>query len=29
VALATLSGRTVVEIAIVDRDGGFLARVDE
>jgi cobalt-precorrin-5B (C1)-methyltransferase len=29
VALATLSGRTVVEIAIVDRDGGFLARVGE
>ncbi len=27
VALATLSGRTAVEVAIVDRRGGFLARV--
>jgi cobalt-precorrin-5B (C1)-methyltransferase len=27
VALATLSGKTAVEVAIVDRDGGFLARV--
>ena len=27
VALATLSGETAVEVAIVDRDGGFLARV--
>ena len=27
VALATLSGKTRVEVAIVDRDGGFLARV--
>jgi cobalt-precorrin-5B (C1)-methyltransferase len=27
VALATLSGKTAVEIAVVDRDGGFLARV--
>ncbi len=27
VALATLSGRTAVEIAVVDRAGGFLARV--
>jgi hypothetical protein len=27
VALATLSGRTAVEIAIVDRNGEFLARV--
>ena len=26
VALATLSGETAVEVAIVDRDGGFLAR---
>jgi cobalt-precorrin-5B (C1)-methyltransferase len=29
VALATLSGRTVVDIAIVGRDGGFLALVGE
>ena len=27
VSLATLSGKTAVEVAIVDRDGGFLARV--
>jgi cobalt-precorrin-5B (C1)-methyltransferase len=27
VALATLSGRTTVEVAIIDRAGGFLARV--
>jgi cobalt-precorrin-5B (C1)-methyltransferase len=27
VALATLSGKTRVEVAIVDRDGGFLARL--
>jgi cobalt-precorrin-5B (C1)-methyltransferase len=27
VALATLSGRTATEIAVVDRNGGFLARV--
>ena len=27
-ALATLSGTTVVEVAIVDREGEFLARVD-
>jgi hypothetical protein len=27
VALATLSGRTAVEVAIVDREGEFLARV--
>ena len=27
VALATLSGKTELEVAIVDRDGGFLARV--
>jgi cobalt-precorrin-5B (C1)-methyltransferase len=27
VALATLSGKTAVEVAIVDRNGGFLARV--
>jgi cobalt-precorrin-5B (C1)-methyltransferase len=27
VTLATLSGKTRVEVAIVDRDGGFLARV--
>jgi cobalt-precorrin-5B (C1)-methyltransferase len=27
VALATLSGRTAVEVAVVDRDGEFLARV--
>jgi cobalamin biosynthesis protein CbiD len=27
VALASLSGKTAVELAIVDRDGGFLARV--
>jgi cobalt-precorrin-5B (C1)-methyltransferase len=27
VVLATLSGKTAVEVAIVDRDGGFLARV--
>jgi cobalt-precorrin-5B (C1)-methyltransferase len=27
VALATLSGKTAIEVAIVDREGGFLARV--
>jgi len=27
VALATLCGKTAVEVAIVDRQGGFLARV--
>ena len=27
VALATLSGKTAVEVAIVDRAGDFLARV--
>jgi cobalt-precorrin-5B (C1)-methyltransferase len=27
VALATLAGETAVEVAVVDRDGGFLARV--
>jgi cobalt-precorrin-5B (C1)-methyltransferase len=28
VALAALAGRTAVEVAVVDRDGGLLARVD-
>jgi hypothetical protein len=27
VALATLSGKTAVEVAIVDREGAFLARI--
>jgi cobalt-precorrin-5B (C1)-methyltransferase len=27
VALATLSGKTTIEVAIIDRDGGILARV--
>ena len=26
VALATLSGKTAVEVVVVDRDGGLLAR---
>jgi cobalt-precorrin-5B (C1)-methyltransferase len=29
VALATLSGETAIEVAVVDRQGGFLARVGE
>jgi hypothetical protein len=27
VALATICGKTAIEVAIVDRQGGFLARV--